>query len=32
MQARLIGRNELAVVQTMLAIVDAQRDYAALIP
>ena len=29
MQARLIGRNELAVIQTMLAIVDAQRDYAA---
>ena len=29
MEARLIGRNELAVVQTMLAIVDAQRDYAA---
>ena len=29
MQARLIGRNELAVVQTLLAIVDAQRDYAA---
>ena len=32
MQARLIGRNELAVVQTLLAIVDAQRDYAALDP
>jgi DUF2950 family protein len=32
MQARLIGRNELAVIQTMLAIVDAQRDYAALDP
>jgi len=32
MEARLIGRNELAVVQTMLAIVDAQRDYAALDP
>jgi hypothetical protein len=31
-QARDIGRNELAVVQTMLAIVDAQRDYAALDP
>ena len=29
MQARLIGRNELAVIQTLLAIVDAQRDYAA---
>jgi hypothetical protein len=32
MEARLIGRNELAVVQTMLAIVDAQRDYAAADP
>ena len=32
MQARLIGRNELAVVQTLLAIVDAQRDYAPLDP
>jgi len=32
MEARLIGRNELAVIQTMLAIVDAQRDYAALDP
>jgi len=32
MQAREIGRNELAVVQTLLAIVDAQRDYAALDP
>ena len=32
MQARLIGRNELAVIQTLLAIVDAQRDYAALDP
>ncbi|MFN4017884.1 MAG: DUF2950 domain-containing protein [Reyranella sp.] len=30
--ARLIGRNELAVIQTLLAIVDAQRDYAALDP
>ncbi len=30
--ARLIGRDELAVIQTMLAIVDAQRDYAALDP
>ena len=30
--ARRIGRNELAVIQTMLAIVDAQRDYAALDP
>ena len=32
MQARLIGRNELAVIQTLLAIVDAQRDYAAADP
>jgi hypothetical protein len=32
MEARLIGRNELAVIQTLLAIVDAQRDYAALDP
>ena len=32
MQAREIGRDELSVVQTMLAIVDAQRDYAALDP
>ena len=32
MEARLIGRNELAVVQTLLAIVDAQRDYAAADP
>lgn len=31
-RARLIGRDELAVIQTMLAIVDAQRDYAALDP
>ncbi len=31
-QARQIGRNELAVVQTLLAIVDAERDYAALDP
>lgn len=31
-EARLIGRNELAVIQTMLAIVDAQRDYTALDP
>ena len=30
--ARTIGHNELAVVQTLLAIVDAQRDYAALDP
>lgn len=28
MRARRIGRNELAVIQTMLAIYDAQRDYA----
>ena len=32
MQAREIGRNELAVVQTLLAVIDAQRDYAALDP
>jgi hypothetical protein len=32
MVAREIGRNELAVIQTLLAIVDAQRDYAALDP
>jgi hypothetical protein len=32
MEARLIGRDELAVIQTLLAIVDAQRDYAALDP
>lgn len=32
MQARLIGRNELTVVQTLLAIVDAQREYATLDP
>jgi hypothetical protein len=30
--ARLIGRNELAVIQTLLAIVDAQHEYAALDP
>lgn len=30
--AREIGRNELTVVQTMLALVDAQRDYSALDP
>lgn len=30
--ARQIGRNELTVVQTLLAIVDAERDYAALDP
>jgi hypothetical protein len=28
MRARRIGRNELAVIQTMLAIYDAQREYA----
>ncbi|SAL14207.1 hypothetical protein AWB71_00486 [Caballeronia peredens] len=28
MRLRQIGRNELAVIQTMLAIYDAQRDYA----
>jgi hypothetical protein len=32
MQARQIGRDELSVIQTMLAIVDAQRDYATLDP
>lgn len=32
LEARLIGRNEYAVIQTMLAIVDAQRDYASLDP
>ena len=31
-RARLIGHNELTVVQSLLAIVDAQRDYAALDP
>jgi hypothetical protein len=31
-EARRIGHNELAVVQTLLAIVDAQREYAALDP
>jgi hypothetical protein len=30
--ARFIGRNELAVVQTLLAIVDAQQEYATLDP
>ena len=30
--AREIGRNELTVVQSLLAIVDAQRDYSALDP
>ncbi|RQH07024.1 DUF2950 domain-containing protein [Paraburkholderia dinghuensis] len=28
MQVRRIGRNELAVIQTMLAVYDAQREYA----
>jgi hypothetical protein len=32
MWARLIGRDEIAAIQTLLAIVDAQRDYAALDP
>jgi hypothetical protein len=31
-QARYIGHNELTVVQTLLAIVDAERDYARLDP
>ena len=31
-QARQIGRNELSVIQSLLAIVDAQRDYAAMDP
>jgi hypothetical protein len=31
-QARRIGRNELTIVQTLLAIVDAQREYATLDP
>jgi hypothetical protein len=31
-QARAIGRNELAVIQTLLAVIDAQRDYATLDP
>lgn len=31
-QARYIGRNELAAEQTLLALVDAQREYAALDP
>jgi hypothetical protein len=30
--AREIGRNELTVVQSLLAVVDAERDYAALDP
>jgi hypothetical protein len=32
MTARQIGRNELTVVQSLLAIVDAQREYSALDP
>ena len=32
MRLRQIGHDEAAVVQTMLAIVDAQRDYAAMDP
>lgn len=31
-QARFIGRNEYRVIQTLLAIVDAERDYAATDP
>jgi hypothetical protein len=31
-KARFIGRNEITTVQTLLAIIDAQRDYAALDP
>lgn len=31
-EARFIGRNELRVVQSLLALVDAQQDYAALDP
>ena len=31
-EARTIGRNELTTVQTLLAIVDAERDYLALDP
>ena len=31
-RARSIGRNELTVIQSLLALVDAQRDYAALDP
>jgi hypothetical protein len=30
--ARRIGRNELATIQTLLAVVDAQREYASLDP
>lgn len=32
LEARVIGRDEFAVIQTLLAIVDAQRDYASLDP
>jgi len=32
LQARFIGRNEYRAIQTLLAIVDAQRDYAAMDP
>ena len=32
LQARYIGRNETRVIQTLLAIVDAERDYAAQDP
>ena len=31
-QARYIGHNEIRVVQTLLAVVDAQRDYSAMDP
>jgi hypothetical protein len=31
-QARFIGRNEYRAIQTLLAIVDAERDYAAMDP
>ena len=31
-EARFIGRNELRVVQSLLALVDAQQDYAAMDP
>ena len=31
-EARFIGRNEYRAIQTLLAIVDAQRDYAAMDP
>jgi DUF2950 family protein len=32
LEARFIGRNEYRAIQTLLAIVDAQRDYAAMDP